>query len=606
MTITTQEGEFAVALQWGKYENGYPKPVAAQGKVTFVSNPSDADTLTIGAVTYTFKTTPAAAGDILIGTTKQDTIDNLVAAIKGTGGSGYYAATKPSLLVTADTGVSTLFLEYFIPGTVGNSATLSQSGGSTGRYTLTAFAGGRNGGAARSAAGRVGFAAMPANADTLVVGSTTYTFSTSSNSGDNINISLAGQNTTQLLAATVAARLASNAAVTNISYSGSVVSFSNASSGTAGNSTVLTLTLTTPANGAVTGSGTLTGGAAQSAYPTASLSWYRLRALGIDYADAQMQDVIPQEIGSTLTPTGAYKQGVAVGGGATILPRMQDSMGPILLATFGASSTTTPASGVGQHTFTFNPNEITMPWFAARRMIPGRDNIFGEGLVGYDNKINSLTTTLSATNPMSMEIQMVGRVPKKENHPETWAGATFEDYKSIPMACKTTFSLPTIVGLPSPLPVTTVQLQMANVTTGPREEMIIGDYYMDDIVARQRVLTIRFTYKWESPKLSQLLYSGAIGGTEWTPTPFTTETNGSNYAFDLLAEAPYNITGTSTAYSLRVRANHVFWQATPVRMRAGDIVMMEVVGTVLYSASGYCEFILTNGNTVGYSVPSEP
>jgi hypothetical protein len=68
------------------------------------TNPTDADTVKIGAITYRFKTTMAAAYDVKLHASDADiTLANLVAAINGTGTAGteYFAGTEAHPLVTA-------------------------------------------------------------------------------------------------------------------------------------------------------------------------------------------------------------------------------------------------------------------------------------------------------------------------------------------------------------------------------------------------------------------------------------------------------------------------------------------------------------------------
>jgi hypothetical protein len=55
---------------------------------TPANNPSDGDTVTIGGVVFTFKTTPVLAGAVDIGGSTAASIDNLVAAINGGAGAG--------------------------------------------------------------------------------------------------------------------------------------------------------------------------------------------------------------------------------------------------------------------------------------------------------------------------------------------------------------------------------------------------------------------------------------------------------------------------------------------------------------------------------------
>jgi len=69
--------------------------VRSQGTLTMDTNPTDGDTITIGAVTYTFKDTPASAGHIKIGVNVAATQVSLVKTINGTGiaGTDYFAGT---------------------------------------------------------------------------------------------------------------------------------------------------------------------------------------------------------------------------------------------------------------------------------------------------------------------------------------------------------------------------------------------------------------------------------------------------------------------------------------------------------------------------------
>ena len=70
------------------------------GTWTPADNPSDADTLTINGVTITFKTTAATAGQVKIGASTADTLDNLVACLNNSGtgdGTDYVTLSAANL-----------------------------------------------------------------------------------------------------------------------------------------------------------------------------------------------------------------------------------------------------------------------------------------------------------------------------------------------------------------------------------------------------------------------------------------------------------------------------------------------------------------------------
>jgi hypothetical protein len=600
MTVIATSASVWYALQYAKYQNGYTQALPAKGKVVFSGNPSDADTLTIDTVTYTFKTSPSAAGHILIGTTLDDTLSNLLAAIRGKASTGYYAGTKALAKVQGDVGTHTLFLTAVIPGTAGNSLTLSKSGTV---MTLTPFAGARKGGLAVAATARVAFNTTPTADDTLTVASVTYTWKASAALSTEITIGV----TRQASAANLAAKLATNANVANIDYTEgeSIVTFTAASSGAAGNTLALT---TTSSASAVTLSGsTYLGGKDANTFDRTALSWKRHAAATIDWDPMEMQSTFPLEIGQSITPRGAYKSGVALAGGFEIYPRFEDDFGPLLLAVFGDCSTTS-SGGVGTHVFKYGANQSEQPWLAIRKAIPGRDTVDPVGVIGFDNKVGTMRLTLPAAAPMSAEFQFMGRVPEIDEHPDAWEGEAFEDYKSAAITCNASFKVPTI--FPDQLPTTQVVIDFVNAITGPREEMIIGSYFLDDIVTRTRAVQMRFAFKWNSPELYKRVFSNTNKGGAWKAPPFVTNSSGGNYAVEVTMAAPYNIPGATveTPYSLTIRGNRAVWEPQgPPQLQAGGIVMQMYTCTLLEPASGnYVEAVLVNGNTTGYSVPNEP
>lgn len=614
MTVSAQAGEFGFAVQYAKYNDGTVTPLKARGNVRFISQPNDADTLTIGAVVYRFKTVPAAAGDILIGATLALTLANLIAATTGAAlpASAYFAGTKPLLLADAELGTQTIFLTAVLQGQAGNSVSLAQLGGSSARYVLSGstLTGGQNGGDALAAIGRVVVAAMPLDTETLTIGGSVYVFNAASGAG--LNIDITTNNTRLLVAAAIGVKLATNADVdaASVVVSGATVTFKSNTTGSAENLTVLSETVAAAASVQVTGAGTFLSGQNASVFTRSALAWRKVRAREVAYDANNMGDTIPLEVGGNIEPLGAYKSGVAVGGSATVMPRLENDFGWLLLAALGKCTTVNNGDGTWSHTFVIDTaNETNLPWLSVRKMVPGRSSgefVEAEGLTGFDNIVAGMRFTVPQMGPVEAMTQFIGRVPELDNHPEAWInGGSYENAETIPISCNGSFKLPTIFS--SNLPVTQVLVELANGVTGPREEFVIGSYFMDDIIARTRAMTLRFMYKWKSPEFYQRMFGNASRATVWSPSPFLTKTNGGNYAFDLLLESPKVIGVTAIKHSLRVRSNTCWWQPNgPILLQGGGIVMQEITGTVLVPDSGaYVEFVLTNG-TSAYAMPTEP
>jgi hypothetical protein len=124
-----------------------PANAFATGVLTLSANVAPGNTVTTGTKTYTF-TSPlgGSPGDVLIGATASDSIDNLVAAINLAAGAGtlYNAGTTANGFVSAAAGAGdTMDATALLGGTVGNTIATTEVGATTtwGFATLTGGAG---------------------------------------------------------------------------------------------------------------------------------------------------------------------------------------------------------------------------------------------------------------------------------------------------------------------------------------------------------------------------------------------------------------------------------------------------------------------------------
>lgn len=93
--------------------------------------PANNDTVTIGAVTYTYKTTLTGASfEVLIGASADAALDNLKSAINATAGAGttYGTGTTAHPQVSATTNTNTTqVVQALTPGTAGNAIATTET-----------------------------------------------------------------------------------------------------------------------------------------------------------------------------------------------------------------------------------------------------------------------------------------------------------------------------------------------------------------------------------------------------------------------------------------------------------------------------------------------
>ncbi len=320
---------------------------------------------------------------------------------------------------------------------------------------------------------------------------------------------------------------------------------------------------------------------------------YRHKATNITWGVVEDNQNFPLEVGGATTPTGAFKSGAFVGGGATIHPRLEGDLGWLLYAALGTASTLadTPEAGINQHVFFHALDDTDLPWLAVYKYIPGGADDEDIMVKGLDCKITTMAFVLPQSGLVQANVGVVGREPAWEGPtPASPATSDFDPYEgpgSTPIASRGSFQLDG-----SDLPATGAVIEISNGLTTPKEERILGSYFPDDFVPRSRYVQIRFTYKWENPALCREIMTGAVDGTAWSPIPKYTP-------FAAEVQSPGNIPTLANPYSLRFEADRVHWRtAGPPQLAGGGMVVQNYIGLVNEAVSGlsadYVRVILEN------------
>lgn len=348
--------------------------------------------------------------------------------------------------------------------------------------------------------------------------------------------------------------------------------------------------------------------ASEAADPT---KWYKHKAVAIDLALIDDTRVFPMEVGGNPVPTGMFKAGVSVGGGATIYPRLEDTFGHLLFAALGKVTTTLnkniedtvdAGSVVNYHVFSMDYTKWSyLPWMGFRKIIDkdpaqGDTDIIGEEFT--DGKVLGLSFTLPNQGLISCRVDALCKEYDMVEDPEgaggwTFENASYEDYTSVPLATFKDANASVINGTIDigssdfvDLPIIAASVSIANVPAPDQQERIYGDPWRDEITIVSRSMQVVLTVKWKNPEIYQKLITGSKSGAgEWTPTPWT-----DSLTFDMIS--PKTIAGTNTGstekYMLRFSADKVgFAPRGPIQLAGNQCVMMQLVGTVLEDDSGY-------------------
>jgi hypothetical protein len=347
----------------------------------------------------------------------------------------------------------------------------------------------------------------------------------------------------------------------------------------------------------------------QSAKGTEATTYYRHRALRVDFGPQQVQQQFPPEVGGTFHPTGAYKM-MAFGGGQTVIhPRLENVVGWLLYGGTGKLSNmaATPEAGITRHRFTPPDEANDMPWMSFKRYIPRSGDASTDiGEVILDGRVAGTRLVMAPGQIVSAMVTLVGREPELaedvgtgEAHAWSW-GNTYEDYPSVPLAHQGSFKLPAGAAEQK---ATGLTVDIVNRYTNPQEELIIGSPYPDDFALLTQVMQFSWIYKWQDQQLYKRILSygetaDGNGRINWSPVCYSSDC-------EVIALSPDNISGLSNPYRLRVYAQNVTWASQgPPTLVGGGWLALRFTGTAQAQTDPNNYFFIDLDNeTANYAWP---
>lgn len=320
-------------------------------------------------------------------------------------------------------------------------------------------------------------------------------------------------------------------------------------------------------------------------------SFYRHRAIDVDLSVMDDTRLGPLEVGGTPVPTFPYKAGYAVQGGATIQPRLEDTLGWLLYAALGdVTSTESPgSSGLYNHVFEMATDAGFVPFISARKYIPPTSGVLATDLgeTYEDCKVVNFNIQMPTNAPLSARVDILGRDFTLSEDADTWTWQnSYEDYQSIPVSCATE----------GYIKVDNVELPVVQATVGwqnqpldMQQEHVIGDPKLEDVTIISRQLSFDLTVKWNNADLYRKVLTGATNGLIWTAQPYV-----GAMEVKAVSASPMPTSYPEEPWSLIMAADDVMLQQTGgVRLSAGNTVLMRFTGVAI-EATTYATLTLRN------------
>lgn len=324
--------------------------------------------------------------------------------------------------------------------------------------------------------------------------------------------------------------------------------------------------------------------------PTGS-EYYWFRANAVDVGPQQIMRDLGALVGGTLLGEGMIKTGAFSGGRIVLPPPLKENLGWLLLAFAGAVVT---VDNTGNYTHFFPSNtagDITAPdkLVCIHKITPANTSI---GEVLLDQTVSRIQLNVAGGEYVSMQIDFMGSEPSSDTVSGTGWVPAVETAESVPVACCGSFELPdgseigTVQG---------VTIDLVNVIPGIRDVMIVGDYFPHSFPVLGRVINITWNHLVEADTLYQSIFydTGA-----WTPVVYNTDVA-------VLVESAGDIPTQAVPYSLEFMAESVDWTATPIPLAGGDLVRLQVTGSVADAGTAGVDWYLALTNAVAsYTWPS--
>jgi hypothetical protein len=335
-------------------------------------------------------------------------------------------------------------------------------------------------------------------------------------------------------------------------------------------------------------------------------------------------DVLPQEIGGRALPSGVFPTGTWLAGGVSMIPRLDNRIGRMLLAGFGQVASTadttianhtdlggTPGSdtGINTHKFTFSSaDQYFLPWLTLRRMLP--HNVAAErvGEIFQDGHLASLAFAAQSASPLAAQMAFLARVNQTDyvfNANPAWSAATYDNFHDFGVTSCAGHVMVNGVEFKA----VGASIALTNQLLPPQQSMYIGSMHPLDFPCLGRAIQATATFLVEDWDLYVSMFAGENVDVS-TPTSANVECAIYTADMDVLIESQELIGATLEPFAIRIRSDHagaadnVAWTVQTVQLAPNRPVVMQITGTVMGVDTGDPINVYLQNEQADYALPT--
>ncbi|HUW12882.1 MAG TPA: phage tail tube protein [Anaerolineae bacterium] len=343
--------------------------------------------------------------------------------------------------------------------------------------------------------------------------------------------------------------------------------------------------------------------------------FYYYVARDLAFGPVKNQAALPPEIGGRALPSGMFVSGIWGAGGISMIPRLDNRFGWLLLAAMGDVSTVSDTTiahylaggsgadaGINTHIFKFfSTDQFFTPYLTIRRLLPHPTDANSLGEILQDGRVAALTITGAAAAPITADLDVLARLYQDDyqfDFDPGWS-ASYDEFDHFPVAnCTGHFKVESTT-----FQATAASVTVVNTLLPPAQSLQIGSVDPIDFPVLGRAVTVTATILIEDYALYVSTFSGATNDG-------ATDANASCIIYkadvDVEFASQTYISGTEP-YRLRLISdtseNNVAWQARPIRVQPNRPIVLQVTATVLSTETGDPFTILLQNAHTNYALP---